>query len=143
MDASVVVAVLAFFTSVAGIVVTNRYAAKAARRAQEAAERQKLAQVDAEAFARAREQYDAARTEQERRIKRLREEMEEDREEYRRDSTDCRTRIDSLDREINALRRWARTLLTASRAAGVQHPDPPLWLGSDTNPGLPRADPDR
>jgi small-conductance mechanosensitive channel len=125
--ATIVVAIL----GLGGIVLTNRYAARSARAAQEAAQRQKEIQIDTESFKRARDNYDAALIEQERRIERLRREMDQDREDSRRESADCRRQIDELRRDLTALREWARPLLRAARAAGVLHPDPPIWLGAD------------
>lgn len=134
LDATVVVAVVAFLGSVLSIVMTNRYAARSARAAQEAAQKQKETQIDSESFERARKNYDAAIAEQENRITRLRVEMSQDREEYRRDAEECLRQIDGLRRDLTALREWSRPLLRAARAAGVIHPDPPIWLGDDGEP---------
>lgn len=143
MDTNVVVAVLGSATTIAALVLTQRSAVKAANSAKASAEQEKRVKVDAEAFTRAKEQYDTALATQERRLANLRAEMEDNRTEYRRDVADCHRQIDHLKTEMDALRRWARTLLVAARAAGVQHPDPPSWLGADTNPGLPRVTPKR
>lgn len=128
VDPTVVVAVIAFFGSAFSIYLTNRFAARSARAAQEAAEKQKLLQVDGESFKRARENYDAALAEQERRIERLQREMEQNREEYRAEGDECKRRIRGLQRDINALSEWARPLLVAARAAGISHPNPPVWF---------------
>lgn len=128
LDPTVVVAVIAFFGSAFSIFLTNRFAARSARAAQEASEKQKLLQVDSESFKRARENYDAALAEQERRIERLHREMEQDREEYRAETDECKRRIRGLQRDITALGEWARPLLTAARAAGIRHPNPPVYF---------------
>jgi predicted RNase H-like nuclease (RuvC/YqgF family) len=128
LDPTIVVAAIAVFGSAVSIILTNRYAARSARSAQENAERQKAMQIDSESFKRARENYDAAIAEQERRIARLRTEIEQDREEFRHDREECNHRIDLLQRDIQALGEWARPLLRAAREAGVRHPNPPIWL---------------
>lgn len=136
LEPTVVVAVIACIGSLVSIFLTNRYAARSARAALDSAERSKQSQVDSEAFKRARESYDAAIAEQEARIGRLRAQLEEDREEHR-------IEIEQVNRRVESLRDWSRGLLRAARAAGVVHPEPPMWLGgSDTDPGLPRVNPD-
>jgi septal ring factor EnvC (AmiA/AmiB activator) len=128
LDPTVIVAAIAFFGSAVSIILTNRFAARSARAAQENAERQKVIQVDSESFSRARDNYDAAIAEQERRIERLRAEIEQDRVEFRRDREECNRRIDSLQRDIRVVGDWARPLLRAAREAGIRHPNPPIWL---------------
>jgi small-conductance mechanosensitive channel len=128
LDPTVVVAVIAFFGSAASIILTNRFAVRSARSAQENSERQKAIQVDSESFKRARENYDAAIAEQEHRIERLRNEIEQDRAEYREEADDCKRRIRALQRDIRTLSEWARPLLLAARAAGIEHSNPPIWL---------------
>lgn len=134
LDPTVVVAVIAFLGSGFSIFLTNRYAARSARAAQESAEKQKAVQVDAESFARARDNYDAAIAEQERRIARLHGEMESDRQERHQDADECKKRIADLRQDLTAMREWSRPLLQAAREAGVRHPEPPIWLG-DGNTG--------
>jgi septal ring factor EnvC (AmiA/AmiB activator) len=136
LEPTIVVAVIAMVASIASIVLTNRYAARSARAAHESAQRQKETQIDSESFQRARENYIAALTEQERRIERLRTEIGDDRDEYRREAEECKRRIAALQRDMKAFGEWARPLLQAARAAGVRHPNPPVWLEGDTNPGL-------
>jgi hypothetical protein len=128
LDPTVVVAVVAFLGSLLSIILTNRYAARSARAAQEAAQRELAAKVDSEAFKRARENYDAAIAEQERRITRLNHEIDENRAEYRADATECKRRLARLQADLRALREWSLPLLRAARAAGIPHPDPPIWL---------------
>jgi septal ring factor EnvC (AmiA/AmiB activator) len=140
IDPTVIVAVIAFFGSALSIYLTNRFAARSAKSAQESAEKQKALQVDSESFKRARDNYDAALTEQENRIERLRREMEQDREEYRNETDECKRRIRGLQRDINALSEWARPLLVAARAAGIRHPNPPVWLNvSADSPEIERG----
>lgn len=142
LDPTVVVAVIAALGSLMGVIYSNRTAVRSARAAQASAEKTAQSKVDAEAFVRARDNYEAANREQEARITRLRAEMIEDRDEARREADECKRRIDSLQRQVDALREWARPLLRAARAAGIQHPDPPVWLGTgDTDPNLPRSAP--
>lgn len=131
-DPTAVVAVIAFMGSVVSIVLTNRFAARAARAAQESAEKQKAVQIDSESFKRARENYDAALAEQERRIARLNAELAADRDENRGEVEECKRRIQLLQADLRALGEWARPLLRAARAAGISHPEPPVWLGGDT-----------
>lgn len=133
VDATIVVAVVAFLGSVVSVVLTNRYAARSARAAQESVERQRAAQVDVDSFRRARENYDAALAEQERRIARLNHEMEEDRVEYRAEVEECKRRIRALQTDLSSLSTWARNLLRSARAAGVPVADPPVYL-DDTRP---------
>lgn len=125
-DPTIVVAIIAFLASAVSIVMTNRYAARSARSAQESAEKQKAVQVDAEAFSRARESYDAAIDEQGHRIDRLRSELAAE-------TAECRRRIAAMQHDMEALREWARPLLGAARAAGLRVTEPPVWLG-DTEP---------
>jgi Cdc6-like AAA superfamily ATPase len=134
-DPAVIVAITALVGSLGGIFLTNRYAARAARAAQEAAEKQKTLTIDSESFRRARDNYDAALAEQQHRIDRLRAEMKTDRDEYKRDTDECRQKIAAMRRDLTNLREWSRPLLRAARAAGVVHPEPPVWLG-DTDPGM-------
>lgn len=129
-DPTLIAAGVAFIGSVVSVVLTARYAARSARQAQETAQREANARVEADAFKRARENYDAALAEQEKRIVRLRGEMDENRKEYRDDAAEFRRRIESLQRDLRALGEWARPLLRAARAAGIKHPDPPVWLDS-------------
>jgi biopolymer transport protein ExbB/TolQ len=136
LEPTIVVAVIAMVASIASIVLTNRYAARSARAAHESAQRQKETQIDSESFKRARDNYDAAIAEQERRIERIRSEQERDRDEFRRDREECNRRIDSLQRDIRVVGEWARPLLRAAREAGVRHPNPPIWLDDDTDPGM-------
>jgi hypothetical protein len=125
-DPTVAVAIIAFLGSLVSIIMTNRYAARSARAAQESAEKQKAVQVDAESFKRARENYDAAIDEQGNRIERLRVEMEHEADE-------CKRRITGLQRDMTSLKEWSRPLLGAARAAGLRVSEPPVWLG-DTEP---------
>lgn len=147
MDPTIAVAVLALISSLGGIVVANRYAARGARSAQEAAQRIENTKVDAEAYKRARESYDAALKEQEQRIARLRKEMEDDRREHERDMAECLRRIErlegDLERDRGRLRRlasdlaklsaWARRLIRSLRSQGIAYDPPPIELG-DTDP---------
>lgn len=129
LDPAVAVAIVALISSIGGIFITNRFAARSARAAQESAERQKTQAIDSLSFKRARDNYDAAIAEQERRIARLHAEMEAERQERQQDDEECKQKIEELRRDLTALREWSRPLLRAARAAGISHPDPPIWLG--------------
>lgn len=140
LDPAVWVAIVAFIGSVVSITLTNRFAARSARAALVSAEQQKAIQVDSEAFKRARESYDAAIAEQERRIARLHVEIDRDRALYAAELLDCRTRIQDLQRrsnshsksrrEIAALKEWAGPLMEAALAAGLAVPTPPVRLNT-------------
>lgn len=131
LDPTVAAAIVALIASVASVVLTNRYAARSARKAHESAQAELAAKVDVEAFQRARDSYDAAIAEQERRIERLNREIEDNHQEYLSESKECMRRIRGLQADVKALGEWARPLLRAARAAGIQHPDPPVWFGND------------
>lgn len=148
---SILVAVIAALSSIVGVAFTARYAGRATRRAQEEAARTAGTKVDAEAYARARESYDAALREQERRIQRLREEARADRDEHEQDRRDLVKRVEQLERDavqsrnrmrrvyrdLQALTAWARTLVRSLRTRGVSYDAPPIDLG-DTDPdGFP------
>lgn len=148
---SIIVAAIALVTSLGGVVLTNRYTARAAERAHKRTKELETGKVDAEAYKRARENYDAAIAQAERRITRLREEIDEDRQEHSREMKEMTDRIDRLEadrarnreyikkltRDLHELSEWGREVSAILRSRGIPFPPPPIDLG-DTDPdGMP------
>ena len=147
---AIVVAVIALLSTVVSVLLTNRYATRAMRRAQDEANKK----VDAEAYSRARENYAAALAEQDKRIARINAAADHDRVEYERDLHSLAARMETLERDrdtdrarlrrtvrdLRLLAEWARNLLRELRAQGVAYTAPPIRLG-DTDPdGFPPID---
>lgn len=138
-DSTVWVAVVGAIASIGVAIITSRFASKSANKAAERAERTaqqameaEKSKVDAQAFARARENYEAALSAQEKRITRLTREAEEDREEYRRDIAECRAQIAQLQegrrtdqQRIRAFVTWARQVIPLMNAHEIEYPLPP------------------
>lgn len=126
------IAVIGAVASILGAVIVNRYTAQSARAAQRQATEIERTKVDAEAYTRARENYDAALAEQERRIQRLQKELDEDRGEHRADMTDCKSRIRELEQARRAdqirlrdLAIYVRQLIAILRTHEIPFPEPP------------------
>lgn len=135
MDSPLVIAIVGAVGSIAAVFVTAFYASRSARRAQNQANTIEKTKVDAQAYSRARDSYDAALSTQARTIAELQHEMAEDREEYRRDITECKARIRELeqarrsDRErIQTLVVYMRVLIGILRTHDIEYPMPPAEM---------------
>lgn len=135
MDSPLVVALLGALGSIIAVFIANRFTTRSARKAQERAAEIESTKVDAQAYERARESYDAALTTQTRRIVDLQKEMVDDRAEYRSEIADCRARIRELDQarrddreHIRALVAYLRVLIGILRKHDIAFPDPPAQM---------------
>lgn len=133
MDQSaLLVAIVGAVASVAVAVIANRFTARSAAAAQRRAASIERTKVDAEAYRRARESYDAALATQEKRIEQLQTDMAEDRGEYRAEIAECKARIRELEEarrgdrlQIRTLALYARGLIGILRAHEIEYPTPP------------------
>ena len=135
MDSPLAVAFVGAIGSVIAVVIANRFTTRATRKAQRQAAEIEGSKVDAQAYARARESYDAALATQKQRLVELQEEMERDRVEYRSDIAECRTRIRELDqarrddrRHTQVLVVYVRVLIGVLRQHEIPFPVPPVEL---------------
>ncbi len=135
MDSPLVVAFIGAIGSVIAVFIANRFTSRSARRAQRQAAEIERTKVDAQAYARARESYDAALATQTRRIAELQEEMVGDRAEYRSEIADCRSRIRELDEarrsdrnRMRALGEYVRVLIGVLRQHDIPFPAMPVEL---------------
>lgn len=135
MDPAIVVAFVGALGSVFAVFVANRFTSRSARAAQKQAAEIERTKVDALAYQRARESYDAALKAQELRIQQLQSEMAEDRGEYRAEIADCKSRIRELEdaRRMDQLRirtlvEYMRTLIQILRSHQIDYPLPPAEM---------------
>lgn len=125
--------------TLAGVVITAvatvavaRFTARSAKAAQEKAAQIEESKVDALAYQRARDSYDASIKQLQEQIDRLKQERSEDRADHASQQADLRERITSLERRLTANREslqrladYARILLALLRENGISAPMPP------------------
>lgn len=135
MDSPLIVALMGALGSVLAVVIANRFTTRSARKAQQQSSDIERTKVDAQAYERARENYDAALTTQGRRIVDLQKELADDRAESRSEIADCRARIRELDlarrsdrERIRALAAYLRTLIAILRQHDITFPTPPAEM---------------
>jgi septal ring factor EnvC (AmiA/AmiB activator) len=135
VDPTLTVAIVGAIASIAVAVIANRFASRSARAAQRRTAEIERTKVDAEAYGRARESYDAALATQDRRIRELTAAMDSDRREYRSEIAECKSRIRELEEARKQDRRtlltvavWARQILVILRSHEIEFPPPPPEL---------------
>jgi uncharacterized membrane-anchored protein YhcB (DUF1043 family) len=132
VDPTLTVAIVGAIASIAVAVIANRFASRSARAAQRRTAEIERTKVDAEAYGRARESYDAALATQDRRIRELTAAMDS---EYRSEIAECKSRIRELEEARKQDRRtlltvavWARQILVILRSHEIEFPPPPPEL---------------
>lgn len=138
MDSTITIAVIGAIASILVAVIANRYTSRAATNAQRRTQEMETTKVDAEAYKRARENYDAALETQAHRIEELQRQIAEDRGEYRQAIADCKERIRELEEarrndqlKIRALISYLRDLVALLRINSIDFPSPPVELELD------------
>jgi septal ring factor EnvC (AmiA/AmiB activator) len=143
--------VVAAFITAIGAVVVARFNTRQAKAALVRTAELQSKQIDADAYQRARDNYDAALAEQERRIERLRRELDDTRTEHHREVSECMERIGRLERDRESDRsrirrlsadllklvKWGRRLIALLQAAQIEYPDPPINLADPDPPSFP------
>jgi septal ring factor EnvC (AmiA/AmiB activator) len=135
MDTAVTIAIIGAVASIMAVILTNRVATRSAQAAQRRTAEIERTKVDSEAYKRARDNYDAALATQDKRIRELTTEMEDDRREYRAEIAECKSRIRELEdartqdrRTLVVLAAWARQILVILRSHEIEFPPPPPEL---------------
>jgi uncharacterized membrane-anchored protein YhcB (DUF1043 family) len=135
MDPTLGVAIIGAIASILIAVIANRFTSRSAMAAQRRAQEMETTKVDAEAYKRARENYDAALEAQNGRIASLQLEMSEDRGEYRQAIADLKERIRELEAarrndqlKIRTLIAYMRDLIALLRVNHIEIPVMPTEL---------------
>lgn len=135
IDLSLWVAVIGLFGSIGAVFVANRFTTRSTRAAQLQTAAIERTKVDALAYERARQSYDAALATQNRRLADLQQELNEDREEYRTGVAECKQRIRELEDarradqvRIRNLVAYMRVLIGLLRQHEIAYPLPPIEM---------------